>query len=183
MELSSVHEFHQIMENHNLIITYDGEFNQDVIKNVLSMTERNLNAEGIDSGVLKKVYNVMVEALQNVCKHQHVEGFEQKGASFMIGEDETNFFIVSSNPLQNNQIKPLRNRLDTINSKDKEGLKQLYKEARLNSTISKVGGAGLGFIDMARKSENKLYYSFDKLQIDVSYFTIMCKISKQPTKD
>jgi hypothetical protein len=52
---------------------------------------------------------------------------------------------------------------------------------RLASTISEVGGAGLGFIDMARKSENKLSYSFDKINDRISFFTLMTMVSIKAT--
>jgi hypothetical protein len=71
----------------------------------------------------------------------------------------------------------VKNRLEQVNSLDQEGLKQLFKESRLNTTISEVGGAGLGFIDMARKSNNKLVYNFIEQNDTMSFFTLLSTIS------
>ncbi len=49
--------------------------------------------------------------------------------------------------------------MEQINNLDKDGLKDLYKEIIKNTTISEKGGAGLGFVDMARKSGQPLEYS------------------------
>jgi hypothetical protein len=58
-------------------------------------------------------------------------------------------------------------------------LKDLYKQARLNSRISDVGGAGLGFIDVARKTENKLDFGFyDIDSANYKYFTLKTQINK-----
>jgi hypothetical protein len=60
-----------------------------------------------------------------------------------------------------------------------EELKEFYKQARLNSRISDVGGAGLGFIDMARKSENKLDYGIFTINSEeYNYFTLKATINK-----
>jgi hypothetical protein len=68
-------------------------------------------------------------------------------------------------------------RIDFINSLNKEELKEHYKNARLNSIISDVGGAGLGFIDMARKSGNKLEYKFYAIDSVLSFFVLRSKIN------
>ena len=44
--------------------------------------------------------------------------------------------------------------------------------------MSKKGGAGLGFIDIARKSGNKLEYHFEKINDDYYFFIINSQISK-----
>ncbi len=176
--LKDIVSFHQSMQSEDLVLVYEGEFNQEVTKSVLAMTERNFDSEGLDSGVKKKAYNIMVEVLQNICKHQFVDSEIQKNAIFLVGENEEDVFITSGNLIKNHAIAALTEKINLINSKDKEGLKELFKQLRLNSTISDVGGAGLGFVDMARKSENKIEFQFDEINADVSYFILLCRITK-----
>jgi hypothetical protein len=181
--ISYVYELYKTMASNNIILIYEGDFTQEITKIVLSMTERKFDAEGIDAALKKKVFNVMVESLQNICKHQYsVENSDYVPSIFMIGNNnKEEFSIISGNVIHNNAIPPLQERIDQINTLDKEGLKLLYKQVRLASTISEVGGAGLGFIDMARKSENKLSYSFDKINDRISFFTLMTMVSIKAT--
>jgi L-cysteine desulfidase len=79
--------------------------------------------------------------------------------------------------IRNDKIPSLRDRLDQVNSLDKEGLKLLYKDVRLNTSLSDSGGAGIGIIDIARKSENKLEYSFKDLNNQFSLFSLLVRIS------
>jgi hypothetical protein len=72
----------------------------------------------------------------------------------------------------------LKDRLDEVNSLDKEGLKNLYKDARLNATFSETSGAGIGIIDIARKSENKLVYHFEKVNEKFSVYSLLIRVSK-----
>lgn len=181
--LSTLFDFYREMGKHNLQMIFEGEFNQDVTKYVLNVTEKSFDLEGIDSSVKKKVFNVMIESLQNICKHQysamHKNSPDFLPAIFMIGMKDMDYFIITGNLVANEAVPGLKEKIDSINSQDKEGLKQLYKEARLRSKISDVGGAGLGLIDMARKSGNKLVYRFDPADQAVSFFSLMTNISSK----
>jgi hypothetical protein len=80
--------------------------------------------------------------------------------------------------VKNENLPSLRHALEHINSLDKDGLKELYKEIIKNTTISVKGGAGLGFVDMARKSGEKLEWSFIPMNDDQSFFCLKVNIAK-----
>lgn len=177
-----IYDFYSAMQQNNLVMVYEGDFTQEITKTVLNMTERSFELENIDSGVKKKVFNVMVEALQNICKHQYTatdatNDVSVKSAVFMIGYDIDNYYVITGNYILNTNTDKVSAKIDHINTLDQEGLKQLYKETRLTTTISDAGGAGLGLIDMARKSNNKIAYTFEKSNEMASFFTMMTIIS------
>jgi hypothetical protein len=176
-----IYEIQKIMSSKNLMLVYEGEFTQEITKSVLSMTERNLESVGEESSIKRKVFNVMVECLQNICKHADTfeASKEEKGAVFMIGREDGNYVITSGNFIMNDQITGLKGKLDHINSLDKEGLKGYYKELIKSSELSDKGGAGLGFVDIARKSGHKLEFDFEKVNEDYSFFSFKTKISKE----
>jgi hypothetical protein len=181
--MSYIHEFHKLMTDNDIILIYEGDFSQEITKTVLAITERKLENEGVESTTKKKVYSVMVESLQNISKHQfHDVSGHETGSVFMIGYTDTEYLIISANPILNEKVELVRGKIDHVNSLDKEGLKQLYKDVRMNGTISEVGGAGLGFIDMARKSGNKIEYLFDKTSDNISYFSMMARVSKKDSE-
>ena len=47
-----------------------------------------------------------------------------------------------------------------------------------NGKLSEKGGGGLGLIDIAKKSRNKLQYSFKEIDDDYSFFTLTVNILK-----
>ena len=73
----------------------------------------------------------------------------------------------------------LTKNLEDLNSKDKEGLKEMYKDIIKNTQISEKGGAGLGFVDMARKSGEKLEFSFSSMDADYDFFCLKVNISRE----
>lgn len=172
-----------MMLNNNIILVYEGEFTQEITKSVLAMAERNMDSIGEDSGIKRKVFNVMVECLQNIVKHgdDYVSGeININTAIFMIGKLKDSYIITSGNPIKNEQIDSLKSKLNEINNLDKDGLKKLYKEIiKGGAGLTNRGGAGLGFVDMARKSGQKLEYGFEPLGDGHSFFSLKTTVARE----
>ena len=176
-----IYELHKTMLAKNLILVYEGEFTQEITKSVLSMAERNMDSMGEESSIKRKVFNVMVECLQNIVKHgedYNPLNEKKQTAIFMIGKLDDEYVITSGNPVKNDVVGILTEKLDQINSLDKEGLKALYKDIIKGTEISEKGGAGLGFVDMARKSGQKLEYDFTEINNEHSFFSLKTTISR-----
>lgn len=177
-----VFDLHKLMVSKQLVLVYEGEFTQEITKSVLSMAERNLESIGEEEGIKRKVFNVMVECLQNICKHteQYLkENNVRDSAIFIIGKDGGDYNIISGNSILNENVPQLEDKLKMINSLDKDGLKTLYKEIISNTELSEKGGAGLGFVDMARKSGQKLAFSFHAIDQEYSFFALKVKIGRE----
>ncbi len=180
-----VFDLHNLMVKKQLILVYEGEFTQEITKSVLSMAERNLESVGEEEGIKRKVFNVMVECLQNICKHtdQYLDlNNGKETAVFIIGKESSEYSIISGNAIENQNIAQLEEKLKLINSLDKDGLKALYKEIISNTELSEKGGAGLGFVDMARKSGHKLEFSFHPIDEEYSFFALKVKIGRERDK-
>jgi len=167
-----IYDLFKIMSDNHIILFYQGLFDQEMIKSVVSMTEKKLIEENIDEMIRRRIFNVMIEGLQNICKHQTKDDGVTENPFLIIGKKGERFNVVTGNCIPNNKVAPVSHKIDFINSLNKEELKELYKKSRLNSVISEVGGAGLGFIDMARKSGNKLEYRFYTLDTIHSFFVL-----------
>ena len=70
----------------------------------------------------------------------------------------------------------MKSRIDQVNSLDLVGLKTLYKEVLNNDERSDRGGGGLGIIDIARNSKQKLVYDFIEVDDSYSFFSLYIKI-------
>ena len=119
----------------------------------------------------------MVECLQNIVKHADHNNADNS-AVFLIGRSEDAYVIISGNPIVQTEVDGLRGRLEDINGLDKDGLKQLYKDIIRNTQISDKGGAGLGFVDMARKSGQPLDFEFVELENGAAFFCLKCSIPR-----
>ena len=180
--MNFIYDLHRTMMSQNLILVYQGDFTQESTKSILSMAERNLDSSREDSSIKRKVFNVMVEALQNIVKHSDelVDGQTRSHAAiFLIGKEANRYSIMSGNPVQKTNVPKLQKSLDHINGLDKDGLKELYKEIIKNTTISEKGGAGLGFVDMARKSGGKLEFEFPEMNNEYCFFCLKVNVPRE----
>lgn len=178
-------DLHQTMDPSNIILVYEGKFDQQVTKSVLLLAERNIDSLKEDPTVKRKVFNVIVECLQNIVNHgENLINSDLKNGLpvFMIGREKEKYIIASGNAVPSSQVSDLKVKIEHINQLDREGLKQLYKEIMRNNDISDKGGAGLGLVDMARKSGEKLKYDFSSISDDLSYFSLQITIPQQLPK-
>lgn len=181
--LDYIYDLHKTMLKHDLILIYEGEFSQEVTKSVLAMAERNMDSFGESPGVKRKVFNVMVECLQNISKHaaNYEPGrYAKNNALFMIGKSDESYLLTSGNAVDKPEVTNMIGKLERINGLDKDGLKALYKEIITGTEgLSPKGGAGLGFVDMARKSERPLGYDFEEINDKLDFFSVKITIPRK----
>jgi hypothetical protein len=176
----AVAQLERLMAENNVYLIWSGHFSSDVGKEVLSFTETKLSEEDVDSGLRRKVFSIMVETLENVAKYSPgLEQEEKFGMPVaMIRLDAGIYSLTTGNLILNEQVAPLKEKLDQINSCDKAGLKELFKKALIEQDINSEGTGNMGLIEMARKSGNKLLYQFDKVNYHYSYYTLTIKVEE-----
>ena len=180
--MNFIYDLHRAMMSHNVILVYQGDFTQETTKSILAMAERNIDSSGEESGIKRKVFNVMMESLQNIVKHtdEIIDGQTRTHAAiFLIGREPDRYTIMSGNPIRRGNIEMLKGKLERINSLDKNGLKELYKNIIKDTTLSEKGGAGLGFVDMARKSGSKLEFAFPEVSDEYSFFSLKVNVNRE----
>lgn len=123
--------------------------------------------------VRKRVVQVMVEVLQNIARHNDADS----GAKFvLLGIDRDKYSILAGNPIRNEHIPALRHRLERINGLDQQRLRDLHKAIISTTEISYKGGAGLGLVDIACRSGEKLEWAFVPMNDDLSFFCLKVNI-------
>jgi len=176
--LQFIPKIRDMMHTHNFMFSYRGRFTQSITKSILSVTEKRLEIEKTETSTKKKVFNIMVECLQNICKHIEKADNTNSNAIFMIGKQKEEFIIYSGNTISNDKISGLQNKLTAINSMSREELKVVFGAIISGGDLSESGGAGLGLIDIAKKSGSKLEYNFEKIDEQISFFSLKTSIKQ-----
>ena len=161
----------------NLVLYYRGNIDSDVINQVLDSIEAKMAAMNDNLKLRKKVYNVLVESLQNLYHHvdQTPNDFSEKADRFgvlRIIKVDSGYKIITENFILSKNIEMLEEKINKINKSSKEEIKELYKFILNHQRISAKGGGGLGLVDIARKTGNKLDYSFVKYNDEYSFFNL-----------
>lgn len=171
-----VMDLNKIMSTHNFMLCYKGNFNQNMIKSILSMTEKKMNNSEEDVLIKKKVFNVLVECLQNISKSSMMVEGEQ--ALLMIGKSGDNYEIYSGNIVLKNKKSELKQILNSITSFGKEELKRLHKLLMINDTLVNGGSIEVALIDIAKKTGNNIIYEFKDLDEHTTFFSLKTVINR-----
>lgn len=173
-----IFELYNRMESDKILLSFKGDVTSDLTASVLSIMEKRLMELNETPKLRKKIYNVMVECLQNLYHHidsapdSDDEDAKKKSAIFMIGLNNQGYSITTGNYIDSTRVPGFADRLNRINALNPEELKELYKEVLNSSERSGKGGGGLGMIDIARKTGKKLNYDFIPVTDYLSFFSL-----------
>jgi len=169
----------------NVILMYKGNVDSDVINHVLDTVEDKMAQVNEQPKLRKKVYNVLVESLQNLYHHvdKVPEDFEDQTAEkfglLVVKKVEHGYKIITGNFVQAENIEKLEEKIKRINRSSHEEIKELYKFILNHQRISAKGGGGLGLVDIARKTGNKLEYSFKEYNDKHAFFYLDILVNEE----
>jgi hypothetical protein len=150
----------------DVFFAFEGNITSGQINSILEEIEEKFFAEPTSNRVKKKVYNIMVESLQNLFHHSDelpeelVETLGQRYGMIIITKKDNHFRITAGNFVSAINEQYLTEKIERINSLSADEMKEMYKHILNYQKMSPKGGGGLGLIDIARKSDRKLEYKF-----------------------
>lgn len=161
-----------------VIIEYKGIIDIEKIEDLISKTKEKLQNVELKNQVKKKTINILVECLENIQKYSSDKDIENNYLPEVSVFYNNDFLTIESkNPIDKSNIEKLEKHIELVNNYDKENLKKLYEEVISNGNLSEKGGAGLGLIDIALKSNNKIEYSFSEIDSELYYFKLKILIN------
>lgn len=165
------------MHRGDVIVAFKGTVDSDVIADTLGLVETKLDNQMEPSVLRKKLYNVLVECLQNLFHHvesipiENTNQVERLGA-FALVKQANGYRFTTGNMVMTEHSQNLKTRIDKINGLSKQELKDYYKSVLNNQTFSAKGGGGLGLIDIARKTGNPIEYKFVPFDENYQFFNM-----------
>ncbi len=152
---------------------FDWTKTNELIENI----EERLTFGEIELGKKKKIIKVVTEALDNVCKHASIYPTQQV-SSFIchLGEDDK-LYISTRNLIPNEHIGKIVMNIQHLNLSNQDELNQLYRDQLKNGKLSNEGDAGLGLIEIARKSSEHIRFTVEYFDVLNSYFTFLITIN------
>jgi hypothetical protein len=175
MSFNLQESFKQMNEG-DVLLAFKGSITTELITNVLEVIESKLEDIVTATAVKKKVYNVLVETLQNLFHHIDdlpegmIDEFDVRFGVVVIAKGHDHYRISTGNFIRASKVPQLKEKIDKINTLSREELKDMYKFVLNHQKLSPKGGGGLGLIDIAKKTGNKMEYVFHKYNEDYYFF-------------
>jgi hypothetical protein len=166
------------LSDNNILVSVSGFISQRIVSLIMEDLEKKIDSLNIDKNTGNIIMYIAVEQLQNILNYSsdRYVAYEKKqvsDGSFIIGFDEDiqKYYISSSNEIVEDDKGKITAKIDNINSFDKVELKNHFKKLRKSGEDKHQYGAGIGLVNIAMKSSEKLKYNFENKD-DELYFNI-----------
>ncbi|MBR4264986.1 MAG: SiaB family protein kinase [Bacteroidales bacterium] len=166
------------LKDDTLSFIYLGKFDNTVLGFATEILKGHMTQADDTEGKKNKMSFLMIESFQNILRYGVLgrEENETSGEIFMVRKTKGSYYITTGNFVENANIGPTREKLERVNSLTPEELKKLFLETLQNKKISQQGGAGLGFMEMVRKTKEKLDFDFVKISDTRSFFYFQIRL-------
>ncbi|MEM1406910.1 MAG: SiaB family protein kinase [Bacteroidota bacterium] len=169
-------KYNDLNDSGTRIFGFVGDVSKMNVEEMIAFAERKLT----DNLRLKKrLINILVETAQNL-KFYHCSACDntENREIFIIAQKRTDKLLFQAgNYILKSDMDGIESRIKMVNAIPKENLGDLYRGVLDYGSVSNSGGAGLGFIDIARKSDSPLTYTLDKIDDKTYFFTLEISIN------
>lgn len=162
----------------NIVHNFSDSINeQSIIENATKIEEILLKNRAEPKKV-QDVYEISIELMQNILNYSY--GAIDLGNNKREGYGTLQIFyaldgcyrITTSNLIENNIEDIIVNKINQLDGLDKKALRKLAREKMRSKKDVHEKGAGLGFINIAKKSLKPMEMSFRKNSENLTLFTL-----------
>lgn len=174
----SLIEIQKVLGASHILISFSGRFSQGIIQELGEAIKEHMKNEDKPKSKIFNVFSIFIEQAQNINnyfaskKNDIINEAITDSAIVCIGRSEGDYFIWSGNLVENSDVHPLGDQLNLIRGLNKDELKKLYKEQMKKDIQPGQNGAGMGLIDIARKSSVPIEYSFEERDKSFSFYEL-----------
>jgi len=178
MKMDDLCKLKTLSEQNGIMFFYQGYFSQKILLGIGDALKAKMSKDDVESTKAKKIFGIFVEQVQNIIRYS-TDRIEQEGVDsdheissglLLVGKEDDKFFTICGNMVSTKDIPRLSENLESIRYMDKEELKKLYKEKIRHDSDEHSKGAGIGFIEIARKSSEPFEYGFKNAEGCESFF-------------
>jgi hypothetical protein len=167
-----------IMMKERLMFAYRGIVTNENSIPLLTLLEKEMEDSEFGFVGRKRLFMFVLESLQNVQRHGTGDSYADM-SMVVYSKSANGYTVTTGNVIKAADKVALTEKLEQINSLDPKGLRELYRQVLSISEFSIKGGAGLGLIEMAKTTGNKLDYDFIPIDENYSYFILSKTIDEE----
>ncbi|MFZ5570895.1 MAG: SiaB family protein kinase [Thermodesulfobacteriota bacterium] len=179
--LTELYDVKEGLSRRKVIFCFFGPISQVLMVEIGDILKKKMMLGETSKSVGARVFSVLVEQVQNIIRYSDekypvdtsVYQVDQLSVGIVsVGLEGDYCAVTSGNRVDNAKTVELRDRLEKIVGMSKEDLKLYYKEQRRVESDEAGKGAGLGFIEMARRAGRPLMYDIRRMDERHSFFTL-----------
>lgn len=180
--LERLYDFKLEYNKHGIFLCFSGHISQELLVEIGDSLKLKMKQEEVSSTTILKVFSMFIEQAQNILRYSadsiahHIPDQKLGGGIMMVGYEQQHYYVVCGNVIESHLIPKLSRYLTELRDMSKEELKQYYKERRKSEIPEDSKGAGLGFIELARKASHPIEFNFRSIDDNHSFFSLKTQI-------
>jgi len=173
LSLRHLGELQKFCCDQEILICLNGPNSQSLIEEIGKALRQHI-ASQTETSKAMDVFSTYIEMSQNIRNYGLSRNYDAVTASATViiaSHPQGRYSISAANLVEKEDGERLLERIQTLAKLDKQELKQLYK-LQLREAPLKAGGAGLGLIEMARRSSEPMESSLEDRPEGRSFFAL-----------
>lgn len=175
-----LHDLKVELEGKGILFCFCGPMTQDIVVGIGETLKQKMKMEETSATTSIKVFSIFVEQMQNVIFYSTERTVTPQGelslGIIVVGKTEENYYVLCGNQINKRQADRLEPQLSELKTMDKAQMKEMYKAKRKQGPDEESKGAGLGFLEMARKASQPIEYEIKQLNDEDYFFSIKITI-------
>ena len=181
--LVNLFDFYTELRKKGFVFCFSGPTSQSILEGIGDALRQKMEREDAGAAISQKVFSIFVEQMQNVVHYsaEKIDGDVEGGSELRygmvaVGEENGKFFVLSGNFIALEEAGRLSDQLSRLRTMTKEEMKAFFKEQRRREAKEGSKGAGLGFIETARKASEPLEFEITPVDEKRAFFSIKASI-------
>ena len=182
MNARDLYAFRDELQQNGIIFCYSGYMTEQILTGIAQALKSKLAFDETDKQVARGVFSLLVEQVQNVIRYSAEfeppddEKSELRYGVFTIGKTGDKFYVTCGNMVRRDDVRRLELMLGEIKNMDRDEIRTRYKELLRSETPDGSKGAGVGFLDIARRARHGFAFDFHTIDDTYSYFSLVAYV-------
>lgn len=146
----------------NVLICFNGPVSHSLIEELGTAVRRYLESEAGKGAAAVDVFAVYVEFSQNMKAYLERRAFsppDRAAATILVSRDGDRYAVTAGNVVANEDLPALCARIDGLRGLDAAALRALHRQRLREGSSPGSVGAGVGLIEVARRSAGGIRYA------------------------
>ena len=164
-----------------IMMCFNGPFSHSIIEEMGTAIKNHLATENIARVAVQDVFAVYIEMTQNARNYlarREIPTGDTGSATIMIAKKDDAYVVTSGNVILREDMGELTAHIDAINALDPDGLKKEIRRQLRNELPPGAVGAGIGLMEMAKRSSAGLAYSVRGIDERFVFFTLKVQVQQ-----
>ena len=180
MQADNICDLRKVLDDQGVIFCYCGYVTESILNCMGEVLKERMKLENADTKTIRSVFGNYVEQMQNIIRYSAEwmpaetpdEDSSIRFGLIAIGVSDSVFYVTCGNKVLKRDVERLRGRLVKLREMESDGLKALYKETLRGPTEATSKGAGVGLIEIARRSTRAIEFDFIDIDADHAFFCL-----------